>query len=401
MHGYVSRHLEGVVARRLRESPVVALLGPRQCGKTTLAQHIVRTRSDAIHLDLERPSQMRRLADPEAYFELHRDELVCIDEIQRAPDLFAVMRSVVDERRQNGQFLVLGSASPELLRQSSESLAGRIGFLELTPFLLPEVTDRESRETLQALWLRGGFPRSFLAADDRRSFEWRRDFVQTFLERDMARHAPRIPADRLGTLWRICAHEQGQLLNLSKVASALGVSAHTVRSYIGLLEATFMLRQLPPCEADLKKRLVKSPKVFVRDSGILHALLEIRDHDGLLGHPVRGMSWESMVIEQVTAALPEWRASFYRTQSGAEIDLVLELGRRRVAVECKASSAPEPTRGFWNALEDLAIKEVYVVAPVAEAYPIAANAAVVPLDALLRHAPAIDTGASHPAIHRR
>jgi len=401
MQGYLSRIAESEVERRLGGNPVVALIGPRQCGKSTLAGRVVSRYEDSVHLDLERPADLRRLADPEAFFELNSDRFVCLDEIQRTPEIFPVLRGVVDRRGRNGQFLVLGSASPDLLRQSSESLAGRIAFIELTPFRLPELSNRRSKDALYALWLRGGFPRSFLSDDDRQSLEWRMDFVRTFLERDIPQLGSRIPSERLGRFWRMCAHEHGQTLNASKLAGSLGVSDHSIRSYLELLEKTFMVRLLPPCELNIKKRLVKSPKVYIRDSGVLHALLEVGTHDQLLGHPGRGASWEGLVIEQVVAALPGWRPSFYRTRAGAEIDLVLDYGRRRVAVECKVSTAPKPSRGFWTALDDLGTDEAYVVAPVDESYPLAPGVVVIPPGELLDWAPQIEAGSPHPAMRSR
>ncbi len=396
MAGKLKRLAKGVVRRKLGESPVVAILGPRQCGKTTLARMTMDALPRSTRLDLERPSELARLGDPEAYFALHRDELVCLDEIQRRPDLFPVLRSVVDERGRNGQFLVLGSASPELLRQSSESLAGRIAFVELRPFLLPEV-ERTGEGALQRLWLRGGFPRSFLAANETASFNWRMDFITTFVERDLSLYAPRLAPERLATFWTMCAHEHGQLLNASRLGDALGVSGHTVRAYLELLERTFMVRLLRPLRANLGKRLIRSPRLYLRDPGILHALLGIASHDDLLGHPSRGTSWEGLVIEHAVFAFEGWEPSFYRTRAGAELDLVLERGQRRIAVEAKVSSAPRPTRGFWTALEDLGITEAYVVAPVAEPYPLAPGAAVLPLGELMAWAPRITAGTAHPA----
>ena len=396
MQGYIDRLMEVDIARRLAGAPVVALLGPRQCGKSTLATRIAEQRTDTVFLDLELPSDVRKLADPEAFFSLHSESLVVLDEIQRVPDLFSVMRALVDRQERNGQFLVLGSASPELIRQGSETLAGRIAFLELTPFSISEVGGLLER-ACDRLWLRGGFPRSFLAADSRSSFEWRTDFIRTFLERDIPQLAARIPTERLGRLWRMCAHEHGQMLNLSKLAGSLGVSDPTVRSYVELLERTFMIRLLPPCEANLKKRLVKSPKVFLRDSGILHGLLEIRTDDELLGHPSRGASWEGLVIENVTAAFPGWQASFFRTHARAEIDLILTRGTRRIAVEAKVSTAPKPSRGFWSSLTDLEIDQAYVIAPVRDAYPLAPGVAVLPLDEMVTWASRIDEGERHPA----
>ena len=396
MQGYLSRLAEAEVERRLSQAPAVAVLGPRQCGKSTLARQVVRRRPGAILLDLERPSDLARLIDPEAFFALHRDALVCLDEVQRVPELFPVLRSVLDDQARSGQLLILGSASPEILHQSSESLAGRLAFVELTPFLLPEVGGGPGQDPLLSLWLRGGFPRSFLAADDAASAEWREDFARAFLERDIARIAPRVPGQRLNRFWRMCAHVHGQVLNSSRLAAALGVSGHTVRAYLELLERTFMVRLLQPLEANFGKRLVKSPKLLVRDAGILHTLLGIATHDELLGHPSRGASWEGLVIEHVLAAFPRWRASFVRTAGGAEMDLVLERGGRRLGVECKASSAPRPSRGFWNLVEDLELEQAFVVAPIAKGFPIGPKAAALSLGELLVWAPRIDAGERIP-----
>ncbi|MGV8038954.1 MAG: ATP-binding protein [Thermoanaerobaculaceae bacterium] len=390
---YLGRVAESEVERRLASSPAVAVLGPRQCGKSTLARQLLQRHPGAIVLDLERPSERARLADPEAFFALHREVLVCLDEVQRVPELFPVLRSVLDERARPGQLLILGSASPELLRQSSESLAGRLAFVELRPFLLPEVAAVHGDETLGSLWLRGGFPRSFLAEDDRASGEWRDDFLRTFLERDVALVAPRVPAQRLERFWRMCAHVHGQVLNGARLAASLGVSAHTVRAHLELLERTFMVRLLPPLEANLGKRLVRSPKLYLRDAGVLHALLGIGSHDELLGHPSRGASWEGLVVEHAIAAFPRWQASFVQTAGGGEMDLVLERGSRRLGIECKASSAPRPSRGFWNVVADLEIEQAFVVAPITTGFPLGPGAEVVSLAELLARAPALDAGA--------
>lgn len=373
MQGYVPRQLNSEVEESLAAFPAVAILGPRQCGKTTLAQEIVAKRPGAIYLDLERPSDLRRLSDPELFFSFLRREgqgsLVCLDEIQRAPELFPVLRSVLDEEGRNGQLLLLGSASRDLLRQTSESLAGRIRYLELTPLLAGEVESRESAD-LARLWLRGGFPRSYLADSDAVSRQWRESFVRTFLERDIPQLGFNVPAAALDRLWRMLAHLQGEVLNASKLGASLGVSHTTIRSHLDLLSQTFMVRLLEPLEANLKKRLVKSPKIYLRDSGILHALLEIADEGELLGHPAYGESWEGFVIENVIAALPDWQPNFYRTAAGTEMDLVLARGRRRVAIECKASTTPTLSRGFWSAIEDLQPDATWIVAPVGSAYPL-------------------------------
>jgi predicted AAA+ superfamily ATPase len=364
-------------------NPVVAILGPRQCGKSTLARHLLAGTSGSVILDLERTSDRNKLRDPEAFFRHNQENLVCLDEIQRVPDLFPVMRSVIDERNRNGQFLVLGSASRDLLRQGSESLAGRVSFVELTPFVLPEVLN-ETEDCLSRLWLRGGFPRSYLAEDTAASFQWRLDLIRTFLERDIPQLGIRLSADRVERLWRMCAHSHGQLLNYSRLAGSLGVDDHTVRSYLELLSGTFMVRILRPFHSNLKKRLVKSSKLYIRDTGILHAFLGIETHNDLLGHPVYGPSWESLVIETVLAHVrPGVTASFYRSHARAELDLVLQRGGACVAIECKASTAPEVSRGFWNALADTEARRAWVVAPVHEPYPLKENVMVSPLPALL------------------
>jgi uncharacterized protein len=373
MQGFIQRKLHARIRRLLQDFPAVAILGPRQCGKTTLALEIAKETGPSIYVDLERPSDARKLRDPELYFRQYQDRLVCLDEIQRQPDLFPLLRGVIDEHRRNGRFLILGSASRDLIRQSSETLAGRIAYLELTPFLLSEAAGHFPADppVEQTLWLRGGFPDSYLGRDTAASLEWRENFIRTFLERDIPQLGFNIPAETLRRLWRMLAHSHGQQLNSSRLGEAIGVSHTTIRSYLDLLSRTFMIRLLQPQHANLKKRLVKSPKVYIRDSGILHALLEIDGREELWGHPVFGVSWEGFVIENIISELDRWTPAFFKTAVGAEIDLVLTKGRKRIAVECKASSAPEVEKGFWNALKDLGIKEAWIIAPVKESYPVA------------------------------
>lgn len=381
----IKRALSALALRRLRESPAVAILGPRQCGKSTLAKTILQTRP-SCYLDLERPSDRAKLQDPEAFFNLQKGRLVCLDEVQRTPDIFPVLRSILDASGANGQLLVLGSASPDLLRQSSETLAGRISYLELEPFSLPEIggAASEKEAALRRLWTRGGFPRSYLAPSDAASFAWREDFIRTFLERDIPQLGIRVPAQTLHRFWQMCAHNHGQMLNSSQLGQSLGLSHTTVRSYVDTLEQTFLLRVLPPFEANLKKRLIKSPKIYLRDCGLLHALLGLDSAQALLGHPVYGASWEGLVIENVLAVLGRaWRAGFYRTSAGTELDLVLERGGERIALECKASTSPTVSKGFWTALDDLRIRKAFVVAPVASPYPIGKGVRVMPLAHLL------------------
>ncbi|HEX3526297.1 MAG TPA: ATP-binding protein [Thermoanaerobaculia bacterium] len=386
MQGYVPREIQTRVEARLADFPIVAVLGPRQCGKTTLIRETVGRLPGVVYLDLERPSDLGKLRDPELFFNLNRSQgatsLFCLDEIQRTPEIFPLLRSLVDEEHRNGQFLLLGSASRDLLRQTSESLAGRVVYLELTPFLASELP-ADDPAVVPRLWFRGGFPRSLLAASDVSSNAWRESFVRTFLERDVPQMGFNIPASMLHRLWRMLAHLHGETLNSSQLGGALGVSHTTVRSYLDLLSQTFMVRLLEPYASNTKKRIVKSPKVYIRDSGILHSLLQIDSLDDVLAHPACGASWEGLVIENIVATLPGWQPSFYRTTAGAEIDLILERGGRRLAIECKASTAPVVSRGFWTALDDLGIDEAWVVAPVDGAYPLRAGVTVTPLRALL------------------
>ena len=367
------------MVKALRRAPVVAILGPRQCGKSTLARRIAGRLPDALYLDLERPSERWRLSEPELFLSRHRDRLVCLDEIQRTPELFAVLRSLVDEYRRPGRFLLLGSASRELIRQSSETLAGRIACLELTPFRVPEL----SRSLAAHAWLRGGFPESLLARSAEASVRLRQDFLCTFLERDIPQLGVGVPAATLDRFWRMCAHHHGQLLNQSQLGAALGTSHVTIRKYVELLSATFMLRLLPPLLPKLRKRLVKSPRIYLRDPGLLHSLLDIETEDDLLGHPLRGASWEGWVIENVVTALSDWRAFFYRASTGAELDLVIEKGRKRIGIECKASAAPTVGAGFWNALDDLRLDRAWIIAPVKQSYPLGRNVTVASLPAFL------------------
>ena len=336
----------------------------------------------AVYLDLERPSDAARLADPELYLEPLADRLVIIDEIQRRPALFPVLRSLVDAKRRNGRFLVLGSASPDLSRQSSESLAGRIVYLELAPLSLEEAGAR-ARPALTAMWNRGGFPESYLARSDEQSLEWRDAFIDTHLQRDLPALGVRIPAAALRRFWEMLAHFHGQMWNASKIAASLGVTAPTAKHYLDTLQDTFMVRVLPPFASNLKKRLVKSPKVYLRDSGLLHALLHIGDADQLLGHPIAGASWEGWVIEQaLTLINGRSSACFYRTAAGAEIDLVIERPKRRLAFEIKLGSAPSPSRGFWSGLSDLKPSAGFVIYSGKERFPLGRGVEALPVSML-------------------
>lgn len=367
----IERRITTTLRSLLDDSPAVALLGPRQVGKTTLAQELGEGRP-SIYLDLESSADRAKLSDPELYLSAHEDKLVILDEVQRVPDLFQNLRGLIDRGRRKGlragRFLLLGSASIDLLRQSGETLAGRIAYAELAPLDALEVPAAD----LDRLWLRGGFPDSFLARDDQASQRWRRDFIRTYLERDIPALGPRIAAETLRRFWTMLAHRQSGLSNGAELGRALGVDAKTVASYLDLLVDLMLVRRLEPWHANIGKRLVKSPRIYVRDTGILHGLLGLTTLDDVLGHPVAGASWEGLVIETAQATMPEGtQTQFYRSGAGAEVDLVLTLPGGTVwAVEVKRSLAPKVERGFHSACEDLKPERRIVVYPGTEAFPL-------------------------------
>jgi predicted AAA+ superfamily ATPase len=365
MHGYFSREAGATLAKALERAPAALLLGPRQCGKSTLARQLLAQRGDAVILDLQDRADRARLQEPELFFEAHRHQLVCLDGIQLLPEFFSLLRAEIDRDRRPGRFLLLGSASGPLLRQSQESLAGRIAQVELTPLLLREVAQAIS---WQQLWLRGGFPESLLAAVDEDSLDWREDFIRTFLGRDIASLELGLPLPLMERLWRLLAHSQGQTLNASRLAGLLDLRSTRLKQLLAVLEQTFMLRLLPPLEANLSKRLVRSPKLYLRDSGLLHNLLGIETYDDLLAHPQAGESWEGFVIEQLIAAHPRWRPYFLRTGNGAELDLVLERGQRWRVFEIKLSKAPRVSRGFHELVGQLQPERAELIAPVDQAF---------------------------------
>jgi len=367
----IERRIAAQLTERLDTTPAVALLGPRQVGKTTLAR-VIGEQRPSLYLDLESDADRARMADPELYLAGHEDKLVILDEVHRLPGLFQILRGLIDEGRRKGRragrFLLLGSASLDLLRQSGESLAGRISYLEMGPIDGLEVP----AEDLSSLWNRGGFPDSFLAADDRLSQRWRQDFVRTYLERDVPMLGPRIAAETLRRFWTMLAHHQSGLLNAAEFARSLGVDGKTVAAYLDLLVDLLLVRRLEPWHANAGKRLVKSPRVYVRDSGLVHTLLGLATLEDVLGHPVAGASWEGFVIETMIAAAPEGtQANFYRTAAGAEIDLLLTLpGGALWAIEVKRSLAPTLERGFHQACADLKPQRRIVIYPGAESYPL-------------------------------
>ncbi|MGH8549933.1 MAG: ATP-binding protein [Methylococcales bacterium] len=370
----LSRRLTSFVQEHLRQFPAVALLGPRQVGKTTLARQFGAALSEGPppeYLDLETPIDLEKLQYALGFLRQRQDRLVILDEIQRLPGLFQVLRGIIDERslagRTAGQFLLLGSASIDLMRQSSESLAGRIAYLEMTPLDALELKPEQETD----LWVRGGFPRSLLADNDTESLRWRDHFIRTYLERDIPLLGPRIPAETLRRFWIMLAHSQGSLLNAAQLARNLAVDGKTITGYLDLLVDLLLVRRLPPYHANVGKRLVKSPKTYVRDSGLVHSLLRIDNLDQLLGHPVIGMSWEGHVIENLLRAAPQrTQASFYRTATGVEIDLLLELpGDRLWAIEVKRGTAPKMERGYRQALEDVQPEKAFIVYGGNDRYP--------------------------------
>lgn len=367
------------IRQQLGLSPAVAILGARQIGKTTLAKQIAAEFPDSIYLDLENAQARAKLDQADVFFEANRHRLVVLDEIQNAPELFSTMRGEIDADRRPGRFLILGSASFKLLQQS-QSLAGRLALVDMAPLLLSEV--HQSFQDIQTLWVRGGFPGSYTATQDDASWLWRDAFVRHFLHSDLPALGINVEPELMRRFWRMVAHLHGQLFNASSIAASLGVSSPTVTRYLDHLVQSLMLRRLEPFHANLGKRLVKSPKIYVRDSGLLHHLLGMRNVHDLMGHPNTGASWEGFCIEQICNHLPTGASvSFYRTAAGAELDVVVETGRQTLGFEIKFSSAPKVSKGFWQACEDIGVHKAYVMAPVQEGWAMAKDVQVVsPLD---------------------
>jgi len=382
----ILRSITPKIERLLTHQAAVAIIGPRQVGKTTIALEIAALRPASLYLDLEKKEDRDRLKEPALFLNQFTHSLVVLDEIHRVPELFSVLRSLIDEGRRAGtglgRFLILGSASIDLLRQSSETLAGRISFLNMGPFSIAEVASIENSQT--PLWIRGGFPGSFLAFDDDMSLQWREDFIRTYLEREIPQFAPRVSSAVLARLWTMLAHGHGTLLNASRLASSLLVSHTNVQSLIDLLSDLLLVRRLHPFHTNLGKRLVKSPKVYIRDSGLLHALLGLKTYTDILGHPVVGQSWEGFVIENLIAAAPQRTVPFfYRTAAGAEIDLLLEIpGHGLWAIEIKLSLAGRPEKGFHIACDDLKPTRRFLVNAGQDQYPLDANTLAISLPQL-------------------
>ena len=383
----IKRRIQKDITKNLEQFPAVGLVGPRQAGKTTLAKMIAEeVDKTVIYLDLENPQDMQKLDDAQLYLQQFKEHLIILDEAQRKPELFPLLRSIIDEDRKPGRFMILGSASPSLKRQASESLAGRIAYHELSPFTLDEIA--ESKDSVNKLWLRGGYPESYLSKSDELATVWMQNFIQTHLERDLPVLGVRVPAATLFRFWTMVAHCNGQLWNASRLAESLGVDSKTARRYLDILEDTFMIRQLQPFFGNVKKRLVKSPKVYIRDTGLLHTLLKIYSYDGLTVNPILGSSWEGFCLEQIIALKPSrYDVYFYRTQSAAaaEIDLVLAKGLNvDIAVEIKYSLTPKLTRSSTNAINEVNPRITWIVYPGQESYPIKKDIWTLPINQLAK-----------------
>jgi uncharacterized protein len=378
----ITRSIQKSIENAIDVFPVVGILGSRQVGKTTLAKEIQKKIDSSVYLDLELPSDFNKLENSEYFLQSVADKLVIIDEIQRKPELFPLLRALVDQNRKPGRFIILGSSSPDLIRNASDSLAGRINYFELTPFLFDEI--KSSEISFSAHWLEGGYPLSVLAENNELSFEWRFEFIRTFLEKDIPNLGLRISPVQLRRFWTMLAHSHGSIWNASKIAASLGISAPTVKNYLDVLEDTFIVRQLNPFFPNVKKRIVKSPKIYLRDSGLLHSLLNIKTEENLLSNPIAGHSWEGYVIEEIINKFHKnVSANFYRTGAGAEIDLVLsESDKPIMCCEVKFSLSPSISKSFRNALEDLKCDKAFIIYPGKDDYELAENIKVVPFNKL-------------------
>ena len=379
---YYSRYIKQFIEKSLKNFPVTAVLGPRQCGKSTLVKQIIKEKTavrkkECLYLDLERPSDLSKLENAEWFLSRQKEKLICIDEIQRKPELFPLIRSLVDEWNSSGCFIILGSASRELLKQSSESLAGRISYRRLTPFLWNEI---EKKHAFEQYFSRGGFPRSILASNED-SYQWRLDFISTFLERDLLQWKD-IASATMGRLWRMLSHVNGQTINYTTLANSLDISAVSVKNYIELLASTYMVEIIQPWFSNIGKRLVKAPKVYIADSGITAALLGIRSYEELFNHSVFGAIWEQIVISNIRGWYPNAQIFYYRTSNGSEADFVINIDGNVYVIECKASLNPSLSKGNYLAIEDIAPKHTFVAIPSKEGWPFKKDIDVVSLDEL-------------------
>jgi predicted AAA+ superfamily ATPase len=386
MKGMIKRWITDKLQKNISQVPAVALLGPRQVGKTTLAKTIAKD-ADSLYLDLEAPEDLLKLSDPTSFLGSHSDKLVILDEIQRAPDLFMVLRGLIDKNREAGkksaQFLLLGSASMDLLRQSSESLAGRISYIEMGGLNILEIDN--NKKNVQKLWLRGGFPDCYQADDDGMAMDWLENLIRTYLERDVPQMGFRVPATRLRRLWTMLSHLQGETVNYSKLGGNLEIDAKTVNHYIDILTDLLLVRRLEPWHENVKKRLVKSPRFYVRDSGLLHRLLGIDNYEALLSNPVLGKSWEGFVVENIHSVLPRRAETyFYRTAAGAEIDLVIKISSSEIwAVEIKHGVSPKIPKHYSQTCNDVGATKKYIVYGGDDEFPISDDITVISLPKLM------------------
>lgn len=380
----VTRLATKTVEKYLQIFPAVVILGSRQCGKSTLIKMLEQERTDLLYLDLQNRADLQKLQDPMLFFQSNEQRIICLDEIQLVPELFSYLRSEIDRARRPGRFILLGSASGKLVQHTGETLAGRVGMIDLTPFLVTEVDGLPDYQ-LTKYWFRGAYPDSYLALDDEASSLWRTNFIRTYLERDIPQLGFLIAAPKMLRLLTMLAHEHGSMLNYANLANAMDVTAPTIRHYVDLMEETYIVRTLPPYYKNIKKRLTKTPRVYLRDCGLLHELLGITDFNALLGHPIFGLSWEGLVVEQVCAVVGRAQVSYYRTANGSEeMDLVIQYPDRLIAIECKASTAPQVTNGFWKAIETLQPDMTYIVCPTHETYSLRDNVQVLGIESLLR-----------------
>ena len=372
---YYKRLIEKEIIDSLAAFPVVAILGPRQCGKSTLANHLSENLPErkTIYIDLELPSDLQKLDDSEWFFSTNQGKLICIDEIQRKPELFPVIRSLTDKWKGNGHFLVLGSASQDLIKQSSETLAGRISYHQLTPFLYSEIKHDYS---LEEYLVRGGFPRSLTASDDLISNRWRENFITTFIERDLLQFVGIMP-QVMRRLWQMLAHLNGQTINYSSLGNSLGISNTSIKNYIDLLSETFMIEAVQPYLKNIGKRIIKSPKIYISDTGLINTFLGVNSFNQLMGHPVFGSLWESFVLNSLKAYFPFYNFFHYRTSHGAEIDFVIEYGAKTIAVECKSSKSPKLSKGSYNSMIEIACEQMLIICPVEEGWSMKKNVFVV------------------------
>ncbi|MBQ7490878.1 MAG: ATP-binding protein [Bacteroidales bacterium] len=384
MNGLINRKISDLLEKYLQIFPAVAILGPRQCGKSTLIKMYAEDKENFLYIDLQNRIDRQKIEDPLMFFQLNEQETICLDEVQLLPDIFSDLRAEIDRVRKPGRFVLLGSASRELIQHSSESLAGRIGLIDMTPFLLSEI-EEQPNYNLSSYWFRGGYPDSYLAQNDESSAIWRENFIRTYLERDIPQLGFNIAAPKMLRLLTMLAYEHGGIINLAKLATSMNLSAPTIRHYIDIMEQTYIVRTLPPYFKNMRKRLVKTPRLYVRDTGLLHQVLNISDFNTLLSHPVYGHSWEGLVIENVSELMREASLSFFRSSDGKEeMDLLVELPDKLIAIECKASHAPQLTEGFWKAVEDLQPQYTYVVTPSNERYHLQENVEVIGIAELLK-----------------